>query len=97
MDRDEAIAVYGKMFDDPLKSLGRSKYKPYARVLYNWCKENNRTDFTWQDIRDTLPEDFMPQTMRALAARNIIKHDGRIQSHGRYTIVRWEFALPILK
>ena len=70
MTRDEAIRHYGNMFDDPLRGVGNTRYKPLIRAIYKYCTENDTEDFVFSALPDKIKKKFSPRSLSAIAARH---------------------------
>jgi hypothetical protein len=92
MGREAAIEHYGKLFDDPLRPIGKSKYMPVLRWIHAWCQKNKRTTFTEREIAEGYIGELEWYTLAAIRRRH-----GVIDVYDRGDMDRetvWQFVLP---
>ena len=96
MDRDEAITCYGAMYDDALRSYGRTKHRPMLEKIYKFCRENNTLFFTCHDIE--VDGERLHQALGACSRNvaNTVRKTGcmRTPQNGGKKIAEWMFLLP---
>lgn len=99
LTRDEAIKYYGVLYEDPLRSLLRSKHKQLVRVIYDYCTEHNRYTFTHSEI-DSLGLIKMHSQSLAVCATSIpaISKTGRKikAGPGRKSVIEWRLNPKLL-
>ena len=99
MTRDEVIRCYGDMYDDPLRRLGKTKYKPLIRAIYKYCQENDTTEFIFSALPEKIRKQFTTRSLSAIAAR----HDSPIRqtkekvknTQGTAKVYVWKFTMRI--
>jgi hypothetical protein len=99
MTREEAIRYYGIMYDDPLRRLGKTKYKPLIRAIYDYCEENGTKLFTFSELPEETRKQFTTRSLSAIAAR----HDTPIRqteekvmnARGTAKVYVWKFTMRI--
>lgn len=92
MGREAAIEHYGNIFDDPLRQIGKSKYMPALRWIYDWCIRNERTTFTEKEIAAGYIGEFEWYTLAAIGRRHDVIHACAEKYSSNPTV--WRFDLP---
>jgi hypothetical protein len=69
MTQDEAMLYYADMYDDPLRRLGKTKYKPLIRAIYDYCEMYNTQEFIFSALPAKIQKQFSPRSLSAVAAR----------------------------
>ena len=99
MTRDEAMLYYADMYDDPLRRLGKTKYKPLVRAIYEYCKEHDTKEFIFSVLPEKIRKQFTPRSLSAIAARpdTPIRQTGEKIKNGRGTaeVYVWKFTMRI--
>ena len=99
MTQEEAIRYYDTMYDDPLRCIGKTKYRPLIRAIYDYCEENDTKEFIFSVLPEKIQKQFSPRSLSTVAAR----HDTPIQqtkervknAHGTAKVYVWEFTMRI--
>ena len=97
MGRVAAIEHYGKLYDDPLRSIGKSRYMPHLRHIYAWCVKNGRATFTEREIKEGFDGDLGYYKLAAIHRRHkVVYACGERETNGVGTRLEtlWRFKLP---
>lgn len=98
MSEEHAIRYYGAMYDDPLQSIGRTKYKPLIRAIYNYCKAHDTREFVFSDLPPEIQQEFSPKSLVAAAARQcapIMQTKTKVKNRaGTTKVFVWRFMMP---
>ncbi len=99
MSRDEAILNYGIMYDDPLRRLGKSKYRPLVRAIYDHCQEHNTKMFNYSVLPEKIKKDYAPRSLQGVATMRIppIRQTKQkiLNKNGTAKVFVWEFVMRI--
>jgi hypothetical protein len=99
MTREEAIRYYNTMYDDPLRKLGKTQYKPLVRAIYDYCQENDTKEFIFSVLPEQIQKQFSPRSLSAVAARPdtpIRQTKERVKNApGTATVYVWEFTMRL--
>ena len=95
--RAAAIEHYGKIFDDPLRPIGKSRYMPHLRHIYAWCIVNQRATFTEAEISQGFRGKLNYYVLGAINRRHDVVHicgEREIIGIGSKRVSVWRFVLP---
>lgn len=99
MPRSEAIAFYGEQYDQPFRSLGRTKYKPLVIAIANHCRIHGSDEFTYSALDEDIRKQFTHHSMLALASRrdHPIVNTGRVamNRNGSALVNVWRFTMGV--
>ena len=94
--RTAAIEHYGEIFDDPLRSIGKSRYMPHIRYIYTWCIANQKTTFTEAEISQGFSGKLDYYVLGAIHRRHDVVHicgEREIIGVGSKHVSVWRFVL----
>ncbi len=97
MGREAAIEHYGARFDDPLRSIGYSKYMPHLRHIYNYCIDHQKTTFTAEEIAEGFDGKLDYYVLGAIGRVHHVMHisgEREINGAGTRHVSVWKFVLP---
>lgn len=92
MGRDAAIEHYGALFDDPLRSVGKSRYMPHLRHIYAFCMKHQRATFTEAEIAAGFAGKLDYYILGAINRRHDVVHICANYNTDDPSV--WRFALP---
>ena len=99
MTQEEAIRYYDTMYDDPLRCIGKTKYRPLIRAIYDYCEENDTKEFIFSVLPKKIRKQFTPRSLSAIAARpdTPIRQTGEKIKNARGTaeVYVWKFTMRI--
>ena len=93
MGRAAAIKHYGALWDDPLRSLPRGKYKLLLREIMEFCDIQHSQFFSVHDLEEFLGYELAPKTLYLLSRKvKAVRKSGwkTLYDDGSTSVV-WEF------
>ena len=98
MSREEAIVYYGTMYDDPFRTIGRTKHKDVLKCIYALCQRKGSTTFTTGEVSKIANREISPRTIAAIQYHhNVIRKTGAkvMNVAGTKKTTEWEIVLPV--
>ena len=99
LTREETIEYYGEMYDNPLRSLIRSKHRELMTVIYDYCEETGKQTFIHRDIAKLGKIKMIPQSLSVCAAdvQALSKTGNKVRiGHGKH-VIEWRFTKRLLE
>lgn len=96
MSREEAIVYYGTMYDDPFRTIGRTKHKDILKCIYVLCQRKGSTTFTTGEVSEIANREISPRTIAAIQYHhNVVRMTGEkvMNLAGTKKVAEWEFML----